>query len=147
MKFEKERADEKPSKTIDDPRATTSSSFAAISEVLNNAMVFSVGVGIGTVALITQQKRGEGVDYSNPATEGTIDIIEDTIDIIEEVVESTRTSQQNPIDFEAVEAGGTIQTTPVAFDGLSCKAFKLDKLNMGKQAVRSSQQYLDSLSK
>ena len=28
------------------------------------------------------------------------------------------------------------QSTSVAFDGLSCKAFKLDKLSMGEQARR-----------
>ena len=40
-------------------------------------------------------------------------------------------------DDEVEEMGEELQsTTPVAFDGLSCKAFKLDKLSMGEQARR-----------
>ena len=98
-KTEKER---KSSTHFEVPTSTsiTSNSMDAVSEVLNNAKVFSLGVSVGTVTLLTQQKKGgastssmASSDYSssNTAVTPNQSMHESAIDI--EAVECKRNSQ------------------------------------------------------
>ena len=150
----------------DAKKANTKSKSTTISELFNNIKLFSLGLGVGTVAIMTYQKLNEidteSVEYINesdiPAQtyqggmnsgsylnslntssspEATLN--RELISLDKELTslgEELTTLDKYLRDDDTTVDGGEEDNQGVAFDGVSCTAFKLDKLSMGEQARR-----------
>jgi len=152
----------------DDAKKTNSKSKSVtIYEVFNNIKLFSLGLGVGTVAIMTYQKLNEidteSGDYSNESdipqqthqggmTGGSY---LDSLNAASSSPETTLNRELTSLDKELTSLGEELTTLDkylrdddttvdeggegnqiAAFDGVSCTAFKLDKLSMGEQARR-----------
>ena len=151
----------------DDKKTNPKSKSATISEVFNNVKLFSLGIGVGTVAIMTYQKLNE-IDTESDEYSNESDIPQqsyqggmsggsylDSLNTASSSPEATLNRELSSLDKELMSLdeeltsldmylrdsditsdGGGEGNQDVAFDGVSCKAFKLDKLSMGEQARR-----------
>jgi len=174
-KAKEQKNDKKQEVTVksvsnDDAKKTigTKSKSSSISEVFNNIKLFSLGLGVGTVAIMTYQKLNE-IDTESDECSNESDLIPqqtyqggmnggsylDSLNTSSSP-EATLNRELISLDKELTsldeeltsldmylrdpditsDGGGEGNNQDVAFDGISCAAFKLDKLSMGEQAKR-----------
>ena len=151
----------------DAKKATAKSKSVTIAEVFNNVKLFSLGLVVGTVAIMTYQKLNE-IDTESGEFSNESDISQqtyqggmtggsylDSLNAASLSPEATLNRELTSLDNELTSLGEELtsldkylrndDTTSdvgeegnqnVAFDGISCAAFKLDKLSMGEQARR-----------
>ena len=162
----KQNAIVKSTTNNDAKKATAKSKSATISEVFNNVKLFSLGLGVGTVAIMTYQKLNE-IDTESGEYSNENDIPQqpyqggmsggsylDSLNAASSSPEATLNRELISLDKELTsldeeltsldkylrDADTTVDVgegnQDVAFDGVSCTAFKLDKLSMGEQARR-----------
>ena len=150
----------------DDAKKTigTKSKSSTIFEVFNSVKLFSLGLVVGTVAIMTYQKMNEidtdessnesdilqqsyqggmsGGSYLNSlntASSPEATLNRELISLDKELTslgEELTTLDKYLRDDDTTVDGGEEDNQGVAFDGVSCTAFKLDKLSMGEQARR-----------